>query len=134
MVKQRFPYVTIEWSNDIDKSNVILENQSLPKDAYQLHINKKGILIYHNSYGGLLYALQSLYQIDQISKLENSNWPNLKIIDEPRFGYRGFMLDISRHFFGLEQIKSIVDIMALFKLINLTCLQMTKVGFGNSSS
>ena len=116
MVKERFPYVTIEWSNDIDKSNVILENQSLPKDAYQLHINKKGILIYHDSYGGLLYALQSLYQIDQISKLENSNWPNLKIIDEPRFGYRGFMLDISRHFFGLEQIKSIIDIMALFKL------------------
>lgn len=116
MVKERFPYVTIEWTNDVDKSNVIIENQTLPQDAYQLHINRKGILIQYSSYGGLLYAFQSLYQIDQISWLENSNWPNVEIRDEPRFGYRGFMLDISRHFFGLEQMKSIIDIMALFKL------------------
>ena len=116
MIKERFPDVTIEWTNNIDRSNVVIENQFLPKDAYQLHINTKGILIHYNSYGGLLYALQSLYQIDQISRLENSNWPNVEIKDEPRFGYRGFMLDISRHFFGLEQIKSIIDLMALFKL------------------
>ena len=42
--------------------------------------------------------------------------PVVTIADEPRFRYRGFMLDVSRHFFGVEQLKRMIDIMAAYKM------------------
>lgn len=40
----------------------------------------------------------------------------MEIKDEPRFGWRGFMLDVSRHFYSVEVIKEMIDLMAMFKM------------------
>lgn len=45
--------------------------------------------------------------------------PQLKIKDAPAFGYRGIMLDVSRHFIGTDQVKKILDLMAQLKLNTL---------------
>ena len=117
MVKNRFPDVNIEWTDSRSRSNIIINSEAtFSNEVYNLNIKPDKIIIKHNSYAGLLYALQSLYQIDQISLKEQIGWPIIEINDQPRFTYRGFMLDISRHYFGLEKLKQIIDIMSLFKL------------------
>ena len=117
MVKDRFSAVHIEWTDSKSKSNIIISSEkTLSNEAYKLNIDSDKIVIKHNSYAGLLYALQSLYQIDQVSLIEQIDWPIVEINDQPRFAYRGFMLDISRHYFGLEKLKQIIDVMSLLKL------------------
>ena len=117
MISSLFQDVDLQWANSTAKANFILNfNSDLDQEEYYLEIKQEQILITTNSYGGLLYALQSLFQINQVAVLENRGWPIIKVVDEPRFTYRGFMLDISRNFYGLSKLKEIVDLMAMFKL------------------
>ena len=91
-----FPDVGLQWVKSVEEANFILNLSSdLAQEGYHLEIKQDHVVVTTNSYGGLLYALQSLLQIDHIAVLENRGWPIIKVIDEPRFTYRGFMLDIS---------------------------------------
>ncbi len=72
---------------------------------------------------GFFYALQTLRQLLPINFTSNNlqkgtRWvlPVVKISDRPRFGWRGFMLDVSRHFYGKKYIYEILDQMAALKL------------------
>jgi hexosaminidase len=117
IISSLFQDVDLQWANSTAEANFILNfNSDLDQEEYYLEIKQEQILITTNSYGGLLYALQSLFQINQVAVLENRGWPIIKVVDEPRFTYRGFMLDISRNFYGLSKLKEIVDLMAMFKL------------------
>ena len=117
MISSLFQDVDLQWANSSAEANFILNFSSgLAQEEYHLEIKEEQVLITTNSYGGLLYALQSLLQIDHIAVLENRSWPIIKIVDKPRFTYRGFMLDISRNFYGLPKLKQIIDLMAMFKL------------------
>ena len=117
MISSLFQDVDLQWANSTAEANFILNfNSDLAQEEYYLEIKQEQVLITTNSYGGLLYALQSLFQIDQVAVLENRAWPIIEIVDKPRFTYRGFMLDISRNFYGLSKLKEIVDLMAMFKL------------------
>ena len=117
MVSTIFPDFGLQWVKSVEEANFILSLSSdLVQEGYNLEIKQDHVVVTTNSYGGLLYALQSLLQIDHIAVLENSGWPIINIDDEPRFEYRGFMLDISRNFYGLPKLKQIIDLMAMFKL------------------
>src|SRR5690606_36247013 len=63
---------------------------------------------------GLFYAMITLWQ--QLAFTKHMSVPLGHIEDSPRFKYRGFMLDESRHFFGKDKVKQIIDFMASFKL------------------
>jgi hexosaminidase len=116
-VSTLFPEVGLQWVKSVEEANFILKlNSDLNKEGYQLEIKQNHVVVTINSYDGLFYALQSLLQIDNIAVLENRGWPIIEILDEPRFTYRGFMLDISRNFYGLAKLKEIVNLMAMFKL------------------
>jgi hypothetical protein len=73
---------------------------------------------------GLFYAFQTLKKILPANvmagvKAEGTySWPVVTINDEPRFAYRGFMLDVSRHFFDIAEVKRMIDVMAYYKLNN----------------
>lgn len=106
------------------------------EEGYSLTINKKFIYIEALTLHGLFNAIQSFLQIltfhmgkeiipcifdytaDKVQERNISEifLPNCEITDFPRFQYRGFMLDVGRHFHPVEQIKEILDIMAFFKL------------------
>jgi hexosaminidase len=117
MVSHLFPEIGLQWVKSVDEANFILNlSTDLAQEGYHLEIKENHVVVTTNSYGGLLYALQSLLQIDHIAVLESRGWPIIKVIDEPRFTYRGFMLDISRNFYGLPKLKQIIDLMAMFKL------------------
>lgn len=92
-------------------------------EGYTLDVDPKGVSIQAKTPQGLFYALQSFMQllpaeIESPKAVEGIAWtvPAVSIKDEPRFGYRGVMLDPCRHFIPVENIKKHLDILALFKI------------------
>ncbi|MCT4587143.1 MAG: family 20 glycosylhydrolase [Carboxylicivirga sp.] len=94
--------------------------KNLKPEAYRLSIHKKGVDIQASGKAGFFYAVQSLRQLlpenISISKKESYTLPCVDIEDEPRFAWRGMHMDFSRHFFDVNEVKSFLDNMALYKL------------------
>ena len=88
---------------------------SLEKEAYRLTVNKKGIQIQASDYAGLFRAAQTLRKSLPIlsEKATSISLPYVTINDQPRFEYRGVLLDCGRHFFTIDFIKKFLDVMAL---------------------
>ncbi|MBK21162.1 MAG: beta-N-acetylhexosaminidase [Flavobacteriales bacterium] len=86
------------------------------KEGYTLEVNSKGISIGASGFGGFHNALQTLKQLLP-TKLSSKpiEIPFCKIIDEPRFEWRGLMLDVSRHFFTVAEVKDYINKMSEFK-------------------
>ena len=99
-------------------------DESLAPEGYTLDINAERALVRARTASGFFYAFQSLKKIlppnvmarKRDASVTRYALPCLTIQDEPRFGYRGFMLDVSRHFFPVEEIKRMLDIMAAYKM------------------
>jgi hexosaminidase len=110
----------IQWVDTIAEANLIIDQATgLGDEAYLLRIDKQKIRISANAYGGMVYAIQSLVQIDVAAQIGSNRLPLVDIEDAPRFAYRGFLLDISRNFYGLDKIKQVVDLMSIYKLNHL---------------
>jgi len=92
-------------------------SENLPAEGYKLTITPRKITIIGKG-AGLFYGIQTLIQLFPIDQKTAANLPCLVINDEPRFGYRGMMLDVSRHFFTVSQVKKVIDLMAAYKLNN----------------
>ena len=96
-------------------------NPQLGKEGYIIESTSKGIVISANEPAGLYYGTQTMLQLlpKEIESKEpiKGNWtiPAVKIIDYPRFAWRGLMLDVSRHFFNKEDVKQYIAQMAKFK-------------------
>ncbi len=94
--------------------NFILDTDlSLPAEGYTLTITGEHIRIEASSEAGLFYGKESLIQL---ARFGQGSIRACKVNDAPRFRWRGFMLDESRHFFGKEKVKQYLDIMASLKL------------------
>ncbi|MBR6656215.1 MAG: beta-N-acetylhexosaminidase [Alistipes sp.] len=93
-------------------------DKSLAQEEYQLDVTKKGIVIKGGSEQGVFYGLQSLRQVVFHSK-GNAKKVSVECVtvkDKPHFGYRGGMLDVCRYFFGVDEVKKFIDILALHKV------------------
>ena len=88
-----------------------VEDENLPAEAYELQIKERKIIVKASDDAGRFYALQTL---DQLSESDVMYCGVIK--DAPRYEWRGFMLDEARHFFGKEQVKELLDMMARYKL------------------
>jgi hexosaminidase len=97
-------------------------DKALAQEGYSLSINKKRVLIKGNTAAGVFYGVQTIRQLLPVSiesderKNLSLSLPCIEITDSPRYSWRGFMLDESRHFFGEDQVKKTLDIMAFYKL------------------
>ena len=98
-------------------------DSSLAEECYLLESTVKGIDIKAGSPAGFFYALQTLRQLLPVAfnarePQQDVLWkaPAVKISDGPEFGWRGYMLDVSRHFFGKDDVKKVLDFMAELKL------------------
>jgi hexosaminidase len=87
------------------------------KEGYELIVNTAGISI-KGSPAGQFYGLQTLLQFFPAGNVAKTDIeiPCCKILDKPRFSWRGMHLDVARHFFGPELIKKCIDLMAMYKL------------------
>jgi len=83
------------------------------EESYRLTVNDKKISIKASTTAGAFYAFQTLRQMIIFGK---NKIPCVEIKDQPRFEWRGFMVDESRHFFGKEKIMQLLDVMALHKM------------------
>lgn len=92
--------------------------EGLDKEEYLLKVSKKGITIKTSTSAGAYYALQTIKQLIPVDAKEEKSIliPAVEISDQPEFAWRGYMLDVSRHFFGKERIKEMLDLMAELKL------------------
>lgn len=88
---------------------------SLGAEAYRIVINDKSIVCQASTNAGMFYATQTLLQIITSTKGKHTI-ESMTIEDSPRYKWRGFMLDDSRHFFGKEVVKQILDVMAYLKM------------------
>jgi len=90
-------------------------------EGYQLEVSQEKIEILGSTPQGVFYGIQTLRQLLPIeiesSTIMNQDWlvPCVSIEDYPRFSWRGFMLDESRHFFGKETVRKMLDLMASLK-------------------
>ncbi|MBR4848484.1 MAG: family 20 glycosylhydrolase [Bacteroidaceae bacterium] len=99
-------------------------NEELGNEGYTLDIAADGITIAANSANGFYYAFQSVKKMlpaNIMAEVKDANiteysLPIVSIVDAPRFEYRGFMLDVSRHYFTTDQIKRMIDVMSYYKM------------------
>ena len=108
------------------KGFVFVYTPSLGKEAYTLNIRKGSVKVNASTLSGVNYAIQTLKQmlpVEIFGKQEaaDADWTIqcAEINDEPRFGYRGMHMDVSRHFFTVEEVKGYLDIMEVHKLNTL---------------
>ena len=92
-------------------------------EGYTLDVTAKGVTVKAKTAQGLFYGMQSFMQllpaeIESTKAVSGIDWsvPCVSIKDEPRFKYRGVMLDPCRHFIPVENVKKHLDILALFKI------------------
>jgi len=102
----------------------------LGKEGYHLSVSAKGVVISANEPAGLFYGVQTLIQLlpkeIESAEVQHVKWvaPCVDITDYPRFGWRGLMLDVSRHFFTKEEVKQYIDQMVRYKF-NLLHMHLT---------
>lgn len=100
-----------------DADAIILSNElsSSNDEAYQLVVNQNTITINGSSEAGVFYGIQTLRKATPVGNYD-VKYPSVTINDEPRFGYRGMMLDIARHFEPVEFVKKYIDLIALHNM------------------
>jgi hexosaminidase len=101
-----------------------VEGQS-SAEAYSLAVDAQGIRIVGASPAGVFYGLQSLRTLlPAPSPRAGIALPAISVVDAPRFGYRGFMLDVARNFHQKSLVLSTIDLLARYKL-NVLHLHLT---------
>ncbi|QNE41962.1 beta-N-acetylhexosaminidase (plasmid) [Hymenobacter sp. NBH84] len=89
----------------------------LGDEGYQLRVSPTGIVVKGNTRAGVFYGLQSLRQtLPPVRTNAPLTVPAMEVVDSPRFAWRGMMLDVSRHFYTVQDIKEILDLLALYKI------------------
>lgn len=97
-------------------------------EAYELTVTPDRVTIRARQPAGLFYGVQSFRQLlpafieyQAVRPLTSRPViaPSVRIVDQPRFGWRGAMLDVARHFLPVSAVKRYIDLMALYKLNRL---------------
>lgn len=127
---QRLTLVTGKTSKVVatpsDKCIEFVLNPELSGEEYNLDVTKTKATIEASAVAGFRNAVQSVGQMlpaayygKKAAPSENWVLPVVKINDAPRFAYRGVMLDVSRHFYEIDEVKKILDVMAAYKMNRL---------------
>ncbi len=106
--------------SDKEKGNLVILMDSIGnkgEESYALNVERKKIILRSGSLAGIYYGLQTIRQLITFNQVNNKlKIQCCSILDSPRFAWRGVMIDESRHFFGMDKIKQLLDIMSMHKL------------------
>ena len=104
------------------KGLYFIQDAGVPAEGYKISMTPRATVVRASDLNGFLYSLQTLKQMLPVAVYGSSlasrvKWrvPCCEIEDAPRFSYRGYMLDSSRHFWSVEEVKKILDVLAIFK-------------------
>ncbi|QOG00741.1 beta-N-acetylhexosaminidase [Flavobacterium sp. MDT1-60] len=90
--------------------------EGLKSEGYTFKSGKNGVEITGNAAIGTFYGMQTLIQLLPVEKSKNLAIAAVEVKDEPRFAYRGAMLDVGRHYFPVAFVKKYIDYLALHKM------------------
>lgn len=120
---------TASFSNKTEGAALVLVHnkalyKTLGQEGYKLSVTANGIRLESATTSGFFYGLTSLKKMlpacvaagVKDEKVTTYELPLVQITDRPRFPYRGFMLDVARHFFSVQEVKKMLDVMAIYKL------------------
>src|SRR5690606_25361863 len=114
---------TIPFSEATDNAHIVfIKDENINPEAYTLEVTPERITIKANDARGYFYGVQTIRQLlppsIEIANSTEQNWiiPSISINDEPRCGWRGMHMDFSRHFFSMDEVKTFLNYMALYKL------------------
>lgn len=117
----------VRWVTGDREADIVLmlnnaDDAETGEEGYRLQVTPQQITLRANKPAGLLYGVQTLFQlmppqIEGGSRDEGTEWqiPLVEIVDYPRVGWRGLMLDVARHFFTVEEVKQYIDMMVKYK-------------------
>lgn len=100
----------------------VSKNASLASEGYKLNVSADGVTIEAATPAGIFYAFQTVKKLLPANVMAgipmegDYSLPLVEIDDEPRLAYRGFMLDVCRHFFTVDEVKRMLDVMAYYKM------------------
>jgi hexosaminidase len=126
-----YPYPVSTADTPVPNGAIVLRlggGAELGSEGYDLTIDANAAQILASTAAGLFYGTQTLRQLlpapveaEQNELRMVSAWtlPPGRIIDHPRFAWRGAMLDVARHFFTVHEVKETIDLLALYKLNTL---------------
>lgn len=103
----------------------INDENAVNQEFYTLSIDKKSVILEAAKPEGIFRGVQTLRQLlpPEIEKPSPQQGPWLipagKITDYPQYAYRGMMLDVSRHFFGVQEVKRLINLIAAYKINTL---------------
>jgi len=105
-------------ANEAAAITLQLVSDTLGDEGYRLSVGKGGITARAEKANGLFYAIQSIYQLLPVEMSAGSDIaiPFVEIMDRPRFGWRGLMLDVGRYFYSVDYIKKYIDYLAMHKM------------------
>lgn len=96
------------------KGNIILATDSaMPKEGYRIECGKDALKITGGSPAGVLYGAKTVYKALPSPGEGRAVLPAAVVEDSPEYPYRGFMVDVARHFFSVDYLKELIDIMSL---------------------
>ena len=105
---------------NLSQGAILLSTKNAPdtlsEEGYTLLVNPGKISVRSKSAHGVFYGIQSLYQLLPLEKQSQVAIPALSIVDQPRFPWRGLMLDVGRYFYSVDFIKKYIDNLAMHKM------------------
>lgn len=116
-------HTAMSLSAHADEAHVLLslhaEDSLLGTEGYSMQIKEDQLLISAQTPKGVFYGIQTLLQLLPTHAEGTIEIPTGTILDYPRYSYRGSMLDVSRHFFGVDVVKRYIDFIAAYKMNTL---------------
>jgi hexosaminidase len=118
-----YPFAAADREGDNTIALLIDASAGTNSEGYTLDVTPEGATLRAKTPQGLFYGMQTFLQllpaeVESPSPVKNLAWavPAVAVKDEPRFAYRGVMLDACRHFIPVENVKKQLDVFALFKI------------------
>ena len=110
--------ITLAPTTEAKRKGIILkveENKEKP-EGYTLKVTTDNVTICGGSEAGVFYGIQTLRKSLPVVQGEKVALPAVEINDEPRFDYRGGMLDVARHYIELDSVKRFIDMLAMHNI------------------
>ncbi len=116
--------VAADDANALFQVSLLPTTNTLKEGGYTLQVTASKVTIKAKNALGFFYALQSVKKMLPANVMAGAKdasvtsyiLPLVNITDEPRYAYRGFMLDVSRHFFTIDEVKRMIDVMSYYKM------------------
>lgn len=96
---------------------LVLDKKIANEEGYTITVTPKEMIVAGSTPKGVFYGIQTVRKaVPDGQNLTEVTFPTVKIADQPRFGYRGMMLDCGRHFFPISFVKKYIDMLALHNM------------------